>query len=107
MHSFGVAFFFFVFLHSIIITQITRCVTCAHLLPQIQAIDARDELVKLTYASMFDWLVEQINKSLEVRKQCTGRSISILDIYGFESFKVYGLCSSIIDVFSAVYSHLY
>ena len=105
MHTFGVAFFFY--LHSIIITQITCCVTCAHLLPQIQAIDARDALAKLIYASMFDWLVEQINKSLEVRKQCTGRSISILDIYGFESFKVYGLCSSIIDVFSAVYSHLY
>lgn len=52
-----------------------------------QAIDSRDALAKLIYASMFDWLVEQINKSLEVRKQCTGRSISILDIYGFESFK--------------------
>ncbi|KAJ4726231.1 myosin 2 [Melia azedarach] len=52
-----------------------------------QAIDSRDALAKFIYESLFDWLVEQINKSLEVGNQCTGRSISILDIYGFESFK--------------------
>ncbi|KAK4491995.1 hypothetical protein RD792_002782 [Penstemon davidsonii] len=52
-----------------------------------QAIDARDALAKFIYASLFDWLVEKINLSLAVGKQQTGRSISILDIYGFESFK--------------------
>ncbi|XVF78057.1 hypothetical protein PTKIN_Ptkin14bG0097700 [Pterospermum kingtungense] len=52
-----------------------------------QAIDTRNALAKFIYASLFDWLVEQINKSLEVGEQPTGRSISILDIYGFESFK--------------------
>ncbi|RDY06773.1 Myosin-2, partial [Mucuna pruriens] len=52
-----------------------------------QAVDARDALAKFIYASLFDWLVEQVNKSLEVGKRRTGRSISILDIYGFESFK--------------------
>ncbi|EEF36593.1 myosin vIII, putative [Ricinus communis] len=52
-----------------------------------QAIDRRDALAKFIYASLFDWLVEQINKSLEVGKLRTGRSINILDIYGFESFK--------------------
>ncbi|OVA20205.1 IQ motif [Macleaya cordata] len=52
-----------------------------------QAIDTRDALAKSIYACLFDWLVQQINKSLEVGKRCTGRSISILDIYGFESFK--------------------
>ncbi|KAK7280632.1 hypothetical protein RJT34_25697 [Clitoria ternatea] len=51
-----------------------------------QAIDARDALAKSIYACLFDWLVEQINKSLSVGKRRTGRSISILDIYGFESF---------------------
>ncbi|KAK1304855.1 hypothetical protein QJS10_CPB11g00986 [Acorus calamus] len=51
-----------------------------------KAIDARDALAKSIYASLFDWLVEQINKSLEAGKENTGRSISILDIYGFESF---------------------
>lgn len=48
----------------------------------------RDSLAKIIYASLFNWLVEQINTSLEVGKLRTGRSISILDIYGFESFKV-------------------
>ncbi|KAF9623991.1 hypothetical protein IFM89_007689 [Coptis chinensis] len=51
-----------------------------------QAIDARDALAKSLYACLFEWLVEQINLSLEVGKRRTGRSISILDIYGFESF---------------------
>ncbi|XP_010523208.1 PREDICTED: myosin-1-like [Tarenaya hassleriana] len=51
-----------------------------------QAIDTRDALAKSIYACLFDWLVEQINKSLAVGKRRTGRSISILDIYGFESF---------------------
>ncbi|CAD6212984.1 unnamed protein product [Miscanthus lutarioriparius] len=51
-----------------------------------QATDTRDALAKSAYASLFEWLVEQINKSLSVGKRRTGRSISILDIYGFESF---------------------
>ncbi|XP_017701265.2 myosin-1-like isoform X1 [Phoenix dactylifera] len=51
-----------------------------------QAIDTRDALAKSIYASLFDWLVEQINKSFQMEKCHTGRSISILDIYGFESF---------------------
>ncbi|KAG0563594.1 hypothetical protein KC19_8G043800 [Ceratodon purpureus] len=52
-----------------------------------QATDSRDALAKAIYANLFDWLVERINKSLEAGKKRTGRSISILDIYGFESFK--------------------
>ncbi|KAA0034077.1 myosin-1-like [Cucumis melo var. makuwa] len=52
----------------------------------LQAIDTRDALAKSIYACLFEWLVEQINKSLAVGKRRTGRSISILDIYGFESF---------------------
>ncbi|XP_073025671.1 myosin-2-like [Primulina eburnea] len=52
-----------------------------------QAIDSRDALAKFIYAGLFDWLVEVINISLVSGKQHTGRSIGILDIYGFESFK--------------------
>ncbi|GFP78572.1 myosin-2 [Phtheirospermum japonicum] len=52
-----------------------------------QATDTRDALAKFIYASLFDWLVEKINLSLTMGKQNTGRVISILDIYGFESFK--------------------
>ncbi|KAI3731757.1 hypothetical protein L1987_62946 [Smallanthus sonchifolius] len=54
-----------------------------------QAIDTRDALAKSIYSCLFDWLVEQINKSLAAGKCRTGRSISILDIYGFESFDEY------------------
>ncbi|MBA0843166.1 hypothetical protein Goarm_000379 [Gossypium armourianum] len=53
-----------------------------------QAVETRDALAKSIYAGLFEWLVEQINKSLAVGKRLTGRSISILDIYGFESFDV-------------------
>ncbi|XP_061348341.1 myosin-2-like [Gastrolobium bilobum] len=61
--------------------------TIAKTLTLQQAIDTRDALAKFIYASLFDWLVEQVNKSLEVGKRRTGRSISIVDIYGFESFQ--------------------
>ncbi|KAK7405181.1 hypothetical protein VNO78_06380 [Psophocarpus tetragonolobus] len=56
-----------------------------------QAIERRDEIAKFIYASLFDWLLEQINKSLQVGKQRTGKSISILDIYGFQNFQDYEL----------------
>nr|ABJ53200.1 myosin VIII-1 [Nicotiana benthamiana] len=52
-----------------------------------QATDTRDALAKSIYSCLFDWLIEQINKSLAAGKRRTGRSISILDIYGFESFE--------------------
>jgi myosin V len=35
---------------------------------------------------LFEWIIEQINISLQAGKRRTSRSISILDIYGFESF---------------------
>ncbi|VAH29032.1 unnamed protein product [Triticum turgidum subsp. durum] len=55
-----------------------------------QALDARDALAKSIYAHLFDWIVEQINHSLGTGRQRTRRSISILDIYGFESFNKNG-----------------
>ncbi|KAL5548017.1 hypothetical protein UlMin_003248 [Ulmus minor] len=61
--------------------------TMAKRLTLQQAIAARDSLAKFIYASLFDWLLEQLNKSLEVGKHYNGRSISILDFYGFESFQ--------------------
>lgn len=64
-----------------------------------QAIDTRDALAKSIYACLFEWLVERINKSLAVGKRRTGRSISILDIYGFESFDVCFFCNSLSNAF--------
>lgn len=54
----------------------------------MQASDRRDALAKFIYASLFDWLVEQLNKSVQVGANDVWRSISILDIYGFETFQV-------------------
>ncbi|CAH9135658.1 unnamed protein product [Cuscuta epithymum] len=52
-----------------------------------QAIDSRDSLAKFIYGSLFEWVVDKINTTLAMGKQHTGRSINILDIYGFESFE--------------------
>lgn len=58
-------------------------------LTQAQATVARDSVTKYIYSSLFDWLVEQMNNklalgNLELRRNMIG----VLDIYGFERFKV-------------------
>jgi len=55
-------------------------------LNQVQAGEGRDALAKCIYSSLFDWLVDRINASLADNRKCSS-SISILDIYGFESFQ--------------------
>ncbi|KAK1418061.1 hypothetical protein QVD17_27199 [Tagetes erecta] len=52
-----------------------------------QAIGTRDALAKFVYTSLFSWLVKTINTSLGGYKELSGRSISILDTYGFESYQ--------------------
>ncbi|KZV27226.1 myosin-2-like [Dorcoceras hygrometricum] len=52
-----------------------------------KARDTRDALAKFIYANLFDWLVEEINSALAVSKQQSGKSISIIDIPGFESLE--------------------
>ncbi|XP_055807191.1 myosin-2-like isoform X2 [Solanum dulcamara] len=52
-----------------------------------QAIDTRDALAKFIYANLFYWIVDKINRSLAMGNEKTGRTINILDIYGFESFE--------------------
>jgi myosin-5 len=54
----------------------------------LQAADSRDALAKAIYDGLFEWLVERINESLGFGELHEGRSITILDIYGFESFEV-------------------
>jgi hypothetical protein len=68
---------------------------CAHL-PWA----ARDALAKFVYARLFDWIVARINKSLRRRggpathsggwSAADGLFVGLLDIYGFEIFKVNG-----------------
>lgn len=52
-----------------------------------QALDARDAFAKALYSSLFAWLVARINHIVYKGTKRT-TSISILDIFGFEDFKV-------------------
>ncbi|KAJ9563359.1 hypothetical protein OSB04_008519 [Centaurea solstitialis] len=48
---------------------------------------SRDALAKTVYSRLFDWLVDKINNS--IGQDPTAKSIiGVLDIYGFESFKI-------------------
>eukprot|EP00485_Elphidium_margaritaceum_P007561 CAMPEP_0202691960 /NCGR_PEP_ID=MMETSP1385-20130828/6494_1 /ASSEMBLY_ACC=CAM_ASM_000861 /TAXON_ID=933848 /ORGANISM="Elphidium margaritaceum" /LENGTH=1474 /DNA_ID=CAMNT_0049347425 /DNA_START=27 /DNA_END=4451 /DNA_ORIENTATION=+ len=48
--------------------------------------DQRASLIKFVYSKLFDWLVIQINKSMEP-KAAVYKSIGLLDIFGFEIFQ--------------------
>jgi len=51
-----------------------------------QALFARDALAKHIYSQLFNWIVDEINKSLEFHGQRQS-FIGVLDIYGFETFE--------------------
>ncbi|CAM8963239.1 unnamed protein product [Rhodiola kirilowii] len=51
------------------------------------ALTTRDTLAKVVYSKLFDWLVNKINFS--IGQDPTAKTlIGVLDIYGFESFKI-------------------
>jgi hypothetical protein len=52
-----------------------------------QALDARDAFAKALYNALFSWLVSRINQIVYKGTKRTA-AISILDIFGFEDFKV-------------------
>ncbi|PKA47912.1 hypothetical protein AXF42_Ash016258 [Apostasia shenzhenica] len=49
-----------------------------------QAFDNRDALAESVYACLFDWIVVQINKSVQVAESHSRTTISVLDICGLE-----------------------
>ncbi|XP_058747335.1 myosin-2-like isoform X3 [Vicia villosa] len=53
----------------------------------LQAIETKDAIAKFIYSSLFEWIVQQLNRLLEVNEKHTEKSISILDFYGFQSFQ--------------------
>ncbi len=61
-----------------------------------QARDARDALAKDLYGRLFDWIVARLNKEMAAVSPPTGSGsggggtniVGILDIFGFEIFKV-------------------
>ncbi|XP_063066308.1 unconventional myosin-Vb isoform X2 [Engraulis encrasicolus] len=51
------------------------------------ASNARDALAKHIYAHLFDWIVDNINRSLHTTEK-QHSFIGVLDIYGFETFEI-------------------
>jgi len=75
--------------HAITIRIITaRNETYEKKLTPGQASDARDALAKALYGKIFDWIVATINRSIQVEKKQVRADIGVLDIFGFECFKL-------------------
>ncbi|XDV27719.1 hypothetical protein PO909_031210 [Leuciscus waleckii] len=57
-----------------------------------EAITARDSMAKSLYSALFDWIVLRINHSLlnkrDLEESVPCLSIGVLDIFGFEDFKI-------------------
>ncbi|RKP25431.1 P-loop containing nucleoside triphosphate hydrolase protein [Syncephalis pseudoplumigaleata] len=69
-----------------IITRSDKIITK---LTPAQAVSVRDSVAKFIYASLFDWLVTNVNATLcnEESASQSHSFIGVLDIYGFEHFK--------------------
>ncbi|GES66988.1 class V myosin [Aspergillus terreus] len=67
---------------------ITRGEKITSNLTQQQALVVRDSVAKFIYSSLFDWLVDKINKGLATDQVLDkfNAFIGVLDIYGFEHF---------------------
>lgn len=68
-------------------TIVTRNEVTLKLLSRVQAQDMRDSVSKSTYDWLFNWLVEKINRTTDVEQKCQ-QWIGLLDIFGFEDFKI-------------------
>ncbi|KAM6919105.1 unconventional myosin-X [Xenentodon cancila] len=51
-----------------------------------QAVDSRDSMAMALYAQCFNWIIHKLNSRIRGRDDF--KSISILDIFGFENFEV-------------------
>uniref|UniRef100_A0A673AK21 Myosin X n=1 Tax=Sphaeramia orbicularis TaxID=375764 RepID=A0A673AK21_9TELE len=51
-----------------------------------QAVDSRDSMAMALYAQCFNWIIRKLNSRIRGREDF--KSISILDIFGFENFEV-------------------
>ena len=52
------------------------------------ATKASEALIKAVYGAAFDFIVQQVNNSIENESQSGAASIGVLDIFGFETFEI-------------------
>lgn len=67
-------------------TSVTRGEVFTTPLTVLQAIDARDAMAKAIYGRMFSWIVKCMNETTGTKDIFP--FVGILDIFGFEDFKV-------------------
>ncbi|KAL4297253.1 hypothetical protein GQ457_12G001630 [Hibiscus cannabinus] len=67
--------------------MVTRDESITKSLDPVTAALSRDALAKIVYSKLFDWLVDKINVSIGQDPE-SKMLIGVLDIYGFESFKI-------------------
>jgi myosin-5 len=63
---------------------------------------SRDALAKTVYSRLFDWIVDKINNSIGQDPDATN-IIGVLDIYGFESFKINRFASRLVSIMQVCY----
>ena len=70
-----------------LISTILPGINIKKLLSVTKAVDMRDAFVKKLYDQVFSWLVNKTNSNLDSSDEAGGY-IGLLDIFGFESFKI-------------------
>lgn len=56
----------------------------------LQAVDSRDSMAMALYSQCFNWIICTLNRRIRGKEDF--KSISILDIFGFENFEVSTRC---------------
>lgn len=56
----------------------------------LQAVDSRDSMAMALYSQCFNWIICTLNRRIRGKEDF--KSISILDIFGFENFEVSTQC---------------
>lgn len=60
----------------------------------LQAVDSRDSMAMALYSQCFNWIICTLNRRIKGKEDF--KSISILDIFGFENFEVSAQCRTYI-----------
>lgn len=67
------------------LAPLSCCVMRSPLSP-LQAVDSRDSMAMALYSQCFNWIICKLNNRIRGKEDF--KSISILDIFGFENFEV-------------------